>query len=61
MIERANLIKTKVVPLPTASDNKSILQIGAEKKRLQEDIMNDQISLKEYIDPFTGEPEKNGK
>ena len=26
--------------------------------QLQEDIMNDQISLKEYIDPFTGEPEK---
>ena len=24
------------------------------KKQLQEDIMNDQISLKEYIDPFTG-------
>ena len=29
--------------------------------QLQEDIMNDQISLKEYIDPFTGEPEKKGK
>ena len=24
------------------------------KNQLQEDIMNDQISLKEYIDPFTG-------
>ena len=24
------------------------------KTQLQEDIANDQISLKEYIDPFTG-------
>lgn len=24
------------------------------KNQLQEDIMMDQISLKEYIDPFTG-------
>ena len=29
--------------------------------QLQEDIMNDQISLKEYIDPLTGESEKNSK
>ena len=29
--------------------------------QLQEDIMNDQISLKEYIDPFTGKQEKEGK
>jgi putative transposase len=26
------------------------------RKQLQEDIASDQISLKEYIDPFTGEP-----
>jgi len=32
------------------------------KKQLQEDIASDQISLKEYIDPFTGEPvDKNRK
>ena len=31
------------------------------QNRLQEDIMNDQISLKEYVDPFTGVPEKQGK
>ena len=32
------------------------------KKQLQEDIASDQISLKEYIDPFTGEPiDKNKK
>ena len=28
------------------------------KNQLQEDIASDQISLKEYIDPFTGEPYK---
>ena len=28
------------------------------RNQLQEDIMNDQISMKELIDPFTGEPEK---
>ena len=28
------------------------------RNQLQEDIANDQISLKEYMDPFTGEREK---
>ena len=31
------------------------------KNQLQEDIANDQISLKEFVDPFTGEPVKQGK
>ena len=31
------------------------------KNQLQDDIMNDQISMKELIDPFTGEQEKQGK
>ena len=31
------------------------------KNQLQEDIAEDQISIKEYIDPFTGEPENKGK
>ena len=31
------------------------------KNRLQDDIMNDQISMKELIDPFTGKQEKKGK
>ena len=31
------------------------------KNQLQEDIVSDQISLKEYIDPFTGEPVKGNK
>ena len=28
------------------------------KNQLQEDIVNDQISIKEFIDPFTGKPVK---
>ena len=31
------------------------------KKQLQEDIVSDQISLKEFIDPFTGEPVNKSK
>ncbi|NLD46492.1 MAG: IS200/IS605 family transposase [Clostridiaceae bacterium] len=31
------------------------------KNQLQEDITSDQISLKEYIDPFTGEPVNKSK
>jgi len=31
------------------------------KNQIQEDIANDQISLQEYIDPFTGEQVQKGK
>lgn len=31
------------------------------RNQLQEDLEYDQMSLKEYIDPFTGEPVKKGK
>ena len=31
------------------------------RNQIQEDATNDQISLSEYIDPFTGEPVKKGK
>ncbi len=31
------------------------------KNQLQEDIASDQISIQEYIDPFTGEQAKGGK
>ncbi len=31
------------------------------RNQLQEDIVSDQISLKEYYDPFTGVPVKKGK
>ncbi|GAB5757151.1 hypothetical protein JMUB7516_27570 [Staphylococcus aureus] len=29
------------------------------KRQLQEDIVADQISMEEYLDPFTGEKNKN--
>ena len=43
--------------------------VGANKKaiqeyirnQLQEDNTDDQISIKEYVDPFTGQPVKEGK
>ncbi|MBE5039482.1 transposase, partial [Ructibacterium gallinarum] len=31
------------------------------RSQLQEDIATDQISMKEYIDPFTGEPVEGSK
>ena len=31
------------------------------QRQLQEDAIADQITLKEYIDPFTGEPVNKGK
>ena len=31
------------------------------RKQLQEDYADDQMSIKEYVDPFTGEPVKEGK
>ena len=31
------------------------------RNQLQEDVANDQISFKEYIDPFTGKQVKEGK
>lgn len=30
------------------------------KNQLQEDYLADQIKLKEYVDPFTGEPVEKG-
>ena len=31
------------------------------RNQLQEDYTEDQMSIKEYVDPFTGEPVKEGK
>ena len=31
------------------------------RNQIQEDLQNDQMTLKEYIDPFTGEPVQKGK
>ena len=44
----------------TVGRNKKAIQQYI-KNQLQEDIAGDQISLQEYIDPFTGEQIKKGK
>ena len=44
----------------TVGRNKKAIQEYI-KNQLQEDIASDQISLQEYIDPFTGEPVKQKK
>lgn len=44
----------------TVGRNKKAIQEYI-KNQLQEDIANDQISLQEYVDPFTGEQVKKGK
>ena len=44
----------------TVGRNKKAIQEYI-RNQLQEDIMADQISLKEYIDPFTGEAVNKGK
>jgi len=44
----------------TVGRNKKAIQQYI-RNQLQEDIAGDQISLQEYIDPFTGEPVKKGK
>jgi len=31
------------------------------RNQLQEDIAEDQMTIKEYMDPFTGEPVNKGK
>lgn len=41
----------------TVGRNKKVIEEYI-KKQLQEDIMSDQISIKEYVDPFTGEPQE---
>ncbi len=44
----------------TVGKNKKVI---AEyiRNQLQEDYADDQMSIKEYVDPFTGEPVKEGK
>ena len=47
----------------------NVSTVGANKKaiqeyirnQLQEDYSDDQMSIKEYVDPFTGQPVKEGK
>jgi putative transposase len=44
----------------TVGRNKKAIQEYI-RNQLQEDIARDKLSLKEYIDPFTGEPVEKGK
>ena len=44
----------------TVGRNKKAIQ-EYRKKQLHEDIVSDQMSLQEYIDPFTDEQVKRGK
>jgi putative transposase len=44
----------------TVGRNKKVIEEYI-KKQLQEDIMSDQISIKEYYDPFTGETQEKNK
>ena len=44
----------------TVGRNKKVIEEYI-KNQIQEDIAYEQLSLKEYIDPFTGEPVKKGK
>ena len=44
----------------TVGRNKKAIQEYI-RKQLQEDITSDQMSIKEYIDPFTGEPVQGSK
>ena len=44
---------------PVGKNRKAIEQYI--RNQLQEDYTEDQMSIKEYVDPFTGEPVKEGK
>ena len=44
----------------TVGRNKKVIEEYI-KRQLQEDIVSDQISIKEYFDPFTGEAQEKNK
>ena len=44
----------------TVGRNKKVIQEYI-KNQLQEDILHDQMTMKEFIDPFTGEEIKRSK
>ena len=44
----------------TVGRNKKAIQEYIQNQ-LQEDYSDDQMSIKEYVDPFTGQPVKEGK
>ena len=54
---------------PASIKDMPVIFIGRNKKaiqeyiqnQLQEDYSDDQMSIKEYVDPFTGQPVQGGK
>ena len=44
----------------TVGRNKAVIQKYIQRQ-IEEDMLSDQISMKEYLDPFTGKPVKEGK
>ena len=46
--------------IDTVGRNKKVIEEYI-KNQIQEDLVYEQMSLKEYIDPFTGDPVKKGK
>ena len=46
--------------IDTVGRNKKVIEEYI-KNQIQEDLVYEQMSLKDYIDPFTGEPVKKGK
>ena len=44
----------------TVGRNKKVIEQYI-RNQLQEDVSAEQLSLKEYIDPFTGKPVEEGK
>ncbi len=50
----------KVYHIDTVGRNKKVIEEYI-KNQIQEDIAYEQLSLKEYIDPFTGEPVNGNK
>ncbi len=44
----------------TVGRNKKVIEHYIQNQ-LQQDYEDEQLSIKEYVDPFTGEPVKGGK
>ena len=48
------------IMVDTVGRNKKVIEQYI-RNQLQQDYEEEQLSIKEYIDPFTGEPVKGGK
>lgn len=55
------LLAKQSLYLVKVSNGFKVLSKDIKAFKFQEDLAYEQISLKEYIDPFTGEPVKKGK